>query len=56
MYICFSVSCFVEKRILGTLPNQVWKRVMEGQRRNIFAVGSLKLSPGVMVFVGVMVE
>ena len=31
--------------------------VMEVQRRNNFVVGSLKLSPGViMVFVGVMVE
>ena len=29
---------------------------MEVQRRNNFVVGSLKLSPGVMVFVGVMVE
>ena len=29
---------------------------MEVQRRNNFDVGSLILSPGVMVFVGVMVE
>ena len=54
MYICFCVSCYVEKRILSALPNHVWKRVMEGQQRNNFVVGSLKLSPGVMVFVGVM--
>ena len=31
-------------------------RVMEEQRRNNFVVGSLKLSLGVMVFVGVMVQ
>ena len=29
---------------------------MEVQQRNNFAVGSLKLSLGVMVFVGVMME
>ena len=29
---------------------------MEVQRRNNFVIGSLKLSLGVMVFVGVMVE